>query len=59
MKCSFCGNPTETGTGKMLVKRDGTILYFCGPKCQKNQALPREPKNVKWTQTARKLKGKQ
>lgn len=58
MRCSFCGNTIESGTGKMLVKRDGSVLYFCGSKCQKNLRLPREPKNVKWTQAARKLKGK-
>ncbi|MEM0150812.1 MAG: 50S ribosomal protein L24e [Thermoplasmata archaeon] len=48
--CSFCGNEIEPGTGKMYVKKDGSILYFCSSKCQKNMLkLGRNPKNVRWT----------
>ena len=48
--CSFCANPIEPGTGKMFIKRDGTVLYFCKNKCKKNMLhLKRVPRTVKWT----------
>ncbi len=48
--CSFCGNEIEPGTGKMYVKKDGTVLYFCKSKCQKNMLkLGRVPRRVRWT----------
>lgn len=49
MKCSFCKEEIEAGTGKMFVKIDGKILYFCSSKCEKNMLkLGRDPKRVKW-----------
>ncbi len=57
-KCSFCGNAIEQGTGKMLVRKDGTVLFFCSSKCEKNAAMKREPKYVRWTATAAKVKHK-
>ncbi|GAB6285541.1 MAG: 50S ribosomal protein L24e [Methanoregula sp.] len=47
--CSFCGSPVEPGTGKMFVKKDGTIFYFCSSKCQNNHKLGRVPRRVEWT----------
>ena len=48
--CSFCGDDIEPGTGKMFVKKDGIIFYFCSSKCEKNQLhLGRVPRRVKWT----------
>lgn len=48
--CSFCGNKIEPGTGKMFVRRDGTILFFDKSKCEKNYLkLGREPRKVLWT----------
>jgi large subunit ribosomal protein L24e len=48
--CSFCGNEIEPGTGKIYVKRDGTLYHFCTNKCQKNLLkLKRVPRRVKWT----------
>ncbi len=50
MKCSFCGTEIERGTGKMFVKKDGKIFYFCSNKCEKNTfKLKRKPREVKWT----------
>ncbi|ADP77250.1 LSU ribosomal protein L24E [Methanothermus fervidus DSM 2088] len=47
--CSFCGEKIKPGTGKMFVKRDGTIYFFCGSKCEKNMLkLGRKPRKVKW-----------
>jgi large subunit ribosomal protein L24e len=37
------------GTGKMFVKKDGSTLFFCSSKCEKNMLkLGRSPRNVKW-----------
>ncbi|MGC8584670.1 MAG: 50S ribosomal protein L24e [Thermoplasmata archaeon] len=48
--CSFCGKEIEPGTGKIYIKRDGTILHFCSSKCEKNMLkLRRVPKYVTWT----------
>jgi len=56
-KCSFCGNDFERGTGKMYVKKDAKIFYFCSTKCEKNMLkLKRKPRNVKWTQEAISIK---
>ena len=59
VKCGFCGNNMERGTGKMLVKNDSTIFYYCSSKCENNHLnLGRTPKDVKWTQFSRKLRNK-
>jgi large subunit ribosomal protein L24e len=48
--CSFCGTDIEPGTGKLFIKKDGTVLYFCKMKCQKNMLkLGRIPRRVRWT----------
>ncbi len=57
MKCSFCGNDIEKGTGKLFAKNDGKLFHFCSNKCEKNLfKLKRVPRNVKWTQEARRIK---
>jgi len=51
VKCSFCSKTIEKGTGKIYVKKDGKILYFCSNKCEKNTfKLKRNPSKLKWTQ---------
>jgi large subunit ribosomal protein L24e len=35
--CNFCGKTIQPGTGKMYVKKDGTIFNFCSSKCQNTQ----------------------
>ena len=48
--CSFCGGEIEPGTGKMYVKKDATVYYFCSNKCQKNMIkLKRVPRRTRWT----------
>jgi large subunit ribosomal protein L24e len=50
--CSFCGTDIEPGTGKLFIKKDGTVLFFCKMKCQKNMLkLGRIPRRVRWTKT--------
>ena len=53
--CSFCGNDIEPGTGKMFIKKDGTIFLFCSSKCQANLLkLGRVPRWTPWTQAFRR-----
>src|SRR5204862_6324171 len=48
--CSFCGNEIEPGTGKMFIRKDGTVFLFCSHKCQSNLLhLGRVPR---WTPRA-------
>jgi len=54
-KCSFCGKFFESGTGKILVKTSGTMVYLCSMKCEKNMLrLGRSPKKVRWAVRAEK-----
>lgn len=51
-KCSFCGSNIEPGTGKMYVKKDGTVYFFCSSKCEKNMLkLRRNPRTTEWART--------
>ena len=55
--CSFCGKEIEPGTGRMYVKKDGSVLYFCSSKCYKNMIeLKRVPRRVTWTEEYQKEK---
>ncbi|MCF7860824.1 50S ribosomal protein L24e [Candidatus Woesearchaeota archaeon] len=56
-KCRFCGETIKSGTGKMYVKSDGTIFYFCKSKCEKNMLkLGRKPAKIKWTKECQENK---
>ena len=55
--CSFCGNAIEPGTGKLFIKKDGTVYYFCDNKCKKNRIdLGRVPRRTRWTVRYAELK---
>lgn len=57
--CSFCGNDIEPGTGRMFIRRDGTVYFFCSSKCRKNLVeLGRTPRWTRWTVTYQRAKGK-
>jgi len=52
--CSFCGTKIEPGTGKMYVKKDGTVLNFESNKCYKNMViLKRVARTTQWTEKAK------
>ena len=57
--CSLCGEAIEPGTGKLFVRKDGSIFYFCSSKCENNFRLGRAPRRVLWTKAARKARGKE
>lgn len=55
--CSFCGESIEPGTGKMYVKKDGTVYTFCSNKCKKNRIdIGRVPRRTRWTVRYNELK---
>lgn len=56
MKCSFCGEALRKGSGIMFVKRDGSLLYFCSNKCQRNLEMGRKPEKLKWTKKEAAIK---
>lgn len=57
MNCTFCGDAIEVGTGKMYIKKDGTVFHFCSAKCQRNQVeLGRVSRHVGWTAAAAEAK---
>ena len=59
VKCSFCGHNMEKGTGKMYVRNDSNIFFYCSNKCEKNHLkLGRNPRKVKWTEDSRKSRNK-
>jgi large subunit ribosomal protein L24e len=48
--CAFCGDETPQSTGRMHVRNDGTVLFFCSSKCRKNSLkLKRDPRKLRWT----------
>ena len=57
MECSFCSTEITKGTGKIFVKTDGKVLYFCSSKCEKNfLKLKRKPRTTTWTREYMKVK---
>ncbi len=58
MKCSICSGTIIPGRGKMYVKVDGTVLYFCDGTCEKHYKMGRVGKRLKWTTESRKLRPK-
>jgi len=50
MKCSFCGKKFEFG-GKMFVKADGKIFYFCSRKCERYFEMGKKASKLKWTKS--------
>ncbi|TDA31525.1 MAG: 50S ribosomal protein L24e [Hadesarchaea archaeon] len=57
-RCSFCGGSVAPGTGTMFVKKDGSILYFCSSKCERNFRLGRRADRTRWTEKYRKEKAR-
>ena len=49
MQCSFCNLVIPKGTGKIIVKKDGSLVTLCSSKCEKNMfKLKRNPRKQKW-----------
>ena len=57
MKCDFCKQDIEPGTGKMDVTSVGKSFHFCSGKCEANLLeLKRNPRKVKWVRKTLKSK---
>ncbi|MEM0074451.1 MAG: hypothetical protein QW091_01535 [Candidatus Micrarchaeaceae archaeon] len=39
MKCSYCSEEIEPGTGIMFVRKNGSIRYYCSNRCYKLEVL--------------------
>jgi len=52
MKCSFCGAEFRN-RGKMFVRNDGRIFYFCSRKCERYFQMGKNPRKLKWTKVSR------
>ncbi len=51
VKCSFCRNTIEPGTGIIFVKNDGRVFNFCARKCEKHLVvLNHKPRETKWSE---------
>ena len=49
-KCSFCGYDIAIGRGMMFVRRDGTVLNFCTPRCRKAMIkYKKKARKTRWT----------
>ena len=56
-QCSFCSKQISRGAGKMFVRKDGRVLYFCSSKCEHNMLdLRRRARSTAWTADAQKAK---
>ncbi len=58
MKCSICKSNIPKGSGKMFVRNDGRLFYFCSSKCQKNWRMGRGERKLKWFSSEKKTKKK-
>ena len=57
VRCSFSGKEIPQGTGKMFVKKDGTVLWFASSKAEKNMLkLGRKANKTRWTEEGRESK---
>jgi large subunit ribosomal protein L24e len=55
--CTFTGQEIPPGTGKMYVRKDGSILWFSSRMAEKNfLKLKRNPRLVDYTVQGRKAK---
>ena len=51
VKCIFCGKDKGEHQGIHLLKNDGSVNYYCGSKCRKNDTnLKRDKRKVRWAE---------
>lgn len=57
-KCFFCSRSVYPGHGTVFARNDGSIFRFCGSKCSRSFKNKRNPRRVRWTQSYRRVHGK-
>ncbi len=57
VKCTFCGDEVERGTGKTKILKEGKLVHLCSMKCEKNMfKLGRVARETPWTAEYRTVK---
>jgi large subunit ribosomal protein L24e len=54
VRCSFCKQDIDKGSGRIYVTKVGDVLHFCSSKCEKNQLMKRKPRKVGWIRKKKK-----
>jgi large subunit ribosomal protein L24e len=54
VRCSFCKETLEKGSGKIYSTKSGDVFHFCSSKCQKNYFMKRNPRKVGWIRKKKK-----
>jgi large subunit ribosomal protein L24e len=50
MKCSYCTQEIEKGTGLMYVRKTGAVKYYCSDRCYNFDSVQHKkqrPKEIK------------
>merc|ERR1712033_150003 len=47
--CAFSGLKIYPGHGKRVTRADGRTMIFLSSKCERNNALKRNPRKINWT----------
>ncbi len=54
VKCSYCNEEIEKGTGKIIIDKLGKVMNICSSKCQKNLKLGRKARTLNWIRKEKK-----
>jgi large subunit ribosomal protein L24e len=58
VRCSYCTNEIEKGSGIMYVRKTGAIKYYCSDRCYKFEVVQHKKQRVKEQRETAKLQSK-